>query len=238
MKRGARQTWPSMAPMARPRGTGRAEPTCSRTRGRATAAPLVACAIGHWLGQVQRWPMAGCSSPIAARASASWLSTPTTVTSCGARHDVDFDPHPVGRRHGNGPKATPVVAGENVYWVGMAGPLECRRARDGQHLWDVNYPAEFGEHQPLPGGLRDQWHGKCRRANWRGAGRRRHYLVTQVRRPSRGTCSSRRSAVVAGARSWPLTCKRGDSLESLGENVSYSSPVVAEIGRYDAGRGR
>lgn len=64
-------------------------------------------------------------------------------------HPVDFDPHVVGRRHGNGPKSTPVVAGGRVYWLGIAGWLECVDARDGGSQWHVNLPAAFGKHQPL-----------------------------------------------------------------------------------------
>ena len=68
------------------------------------------------------------------------------------QHDVDFDPHPVGRRHGNGPKGTPVVDGDKVYSVGIAGRLECREAATGSLVWEVNFPAAFGQHQPLADG--------------------------------------------------------------------------------------
>lgn len=65
---------------------------------------------------------------------------------------LDFDPHAVGARHGNGPKSTPVVADGKVYSLGIAGRLQCLRAADGQRLWEVNFPARFGTRRPLPRG--------------------------------------------------------------------------------------
>ncbi|MGC3966987.1 MAG: PQQ-like beta-propeller repeat protein [Pirellulales bacterium] len=63
---------------------------------------------------------------------------------------VDFDPHPVGRRHGNGPKATPVYSDGKVYTLGIAGWLQCLDTRSGAVVWTKNLPAEFGAVQPLP----------------------------------------------------------------------------------------
>ena len=63
---------------------------------------------------------------------------------------VDFDPHAVGVRHGNGPKSTPVVDNGKVYALGIAGRLQCLRAADGKRAWEVNFPARFGARQPLP----------------------------------------------------------------------------------------
>jgi outer membrane protein assembly factor BamB len=63
---------------------------------------------------------------------------------------VDFDPHAVGRRHGNGPKATPVVHDGRVYTLGIAGWLQCLDAANGKRLWQRHLPAEFGARQPLP----------------------------------------------------------------------------------------
>ncbi|HUY36360.1 MAG TPA: PQQ-binding-like beta-propeller repeat protein [Pirellulales bacterium] len=65
---------------------------------------------------------------------------------------VDFDPHEVGRRHGNGPKATPLVRGGLVYTLGIAGWLQALDARDGRVVWHLHLPAEFGARQPLAGG--------------------------------------------------------------------------------------
>lgn len=65
---------------------------------------------------------------------------------------VDFDPHAVGARHGNGPKSTPAFWHGNVYSLGIAGRLQCLNAAGGKQVWEVNFPARFGKHQPLPGG--------------------------------------------------------------------------------------
>lgn len=65
---------------------------------------------------------------------------------------VDFEPHPVGRRHGNGPKSTPVVYDGKVYSLGIAGWLQCVEARSGRVVWKMLLPKRFGKSQPLPGG--------------------------------------------------------------------------------------
>lgn len=65
---------------------------------------------------------------------------------------VDFDPHAVGTRHGNGPKSTPAVENGKVYALGIAGRLQCLRAADGQRIWEINFPARFGTPARLPGG--------------------------------------------------------------------------------------
>lgn len=64
-------------------------------------------------------------------------------------HKIDFEPHSVGRRHGNGPKGTPAIAHGRAYSLGIAGWLECARLADGQSLWHINLPAEFGKREPL-----------------------------------------------------------------------------------------
>ncbi len=63
---------------------------------------------------------------------------------------VDFAPHAVGRRHGNGPKATPAYSAGRVYSLGIAGWLQCLNAEDGALFWKRHLPAEFGELRPLP----------------------------------------------------------------------------------------
>lgn len=65
---------------------------------------------------------------------------------------VDFDPHAVGARHGNGPKSTPAVAAGKVYSLGIAGRLQCLDAVTGNRIWEVNFPSRFGIHQKLRGG--------------------------------------------------------------------------------------
>ncbi|HWB10760.1 MAG TPA: PQQ-binding-like beta-propeller repeat protein [Pirellulales bacterium] len=65
---------------------------------------------------------------------------------------VDFDPHAVGARHGNGPKSTPVLFRGRIYALGIAGRLQCLDAASGEPVWEVNYPDRFGTHQKLPRG--------------------------------------------------------------------------------------
>ena len=146
-------------------------------------------------------------------------------------HDVDFDPHPVGRRHGNGPKATPLVHADKVYAVGIAGRLSCLRAADGQVVWEVDYPVEFGAHEPLPGG----------QARVVGTS---HVLVPVGKGqgapvPLFGYTGSPTFVgkllivPVGGRRAGTITAFDENTgrvaWKSLTENVSYSSPVVATL---------
>lgn len=144
---------------------------------------------------------------------------------------VDFDPHTVGRRHGNGPKATPLVNAGKVYNVGIAGWLQCLEARDGSLLWKVNLPAEFGEPEDLPGGrayVNREQDVVVPIGNGKGAPvplfgytgspvLHDHLLMTPV----------------GGAKGGTLIAFDKDSgrvkWKSLHENVSYSSPVVATL---------
>lgn len=65
---------------------------------------------------------------------------------------VDFDPHQVGARHGNGPKSTPAVDDGKVYSLGIAGRLQCLDAGSGKRIWEVNFPAKYGTRERLAGG--------------------------------------------------------------------------------------
>jgi len=144
---------------------------------------------------------------------------------------VEFEPHSVGRRHGNGPKATPLVSDGNVYSVGIAGWLQCRDARDGRERWHVNLPEAFGAQRPLSG-ERAYVNGTENVIVPIGAGRgapvplfgytgsptvANSLLITSVGGERGGTIMAfdRQSGRVA----W----------KSLSENVAYSSPVVARI---------
>ena len=146
-------------------------------------------------------------------------------------HEVDFDPHPVGRRHGNGPKATPLVCEGKVYTVGIAGQLDCLRAADGETQWSVNYPKQFGQRKPLAGGrtrvngtenvivpIGDGQGAPVPLFGYTGsptiAGK---LLITPVGGPRGGTIMAFDKDT--GQVIW----------KSLTENVSYSSPIVAEI---------
>jgi outer membrane protein assembly factor BamB len=147
-------------------------------------------------------------------------------------HEVDFDPHQVGRRHGNGPKATPLVSAGRVYAVGIAGQLDCLRAADGETQWSVNYPKQFGQHERLPAG----------RARVNGT----ENVIVPIGDgqgapvPLFGYTGS--PAIAGKLLITPVGGRRGGTIiafdkdtgqvawKSLAENVSYSSPIVADIG--------
>ncbi|HEX3655988.1 MAG TPA: PQQ-binding-like beta-propeller repeat protein [Pirellulales bacterium] len=147
------------------------------------------------------------------------------------KHPVDFDPHPVGRRHGNGPKSTPVVAGGRVYWLGIAGWLECVDARDGTSQWHLDLPAEFGRHQPLASNRafvdREEAVivpvGKGEGAavplfGYTGSPRVDDgRLICPIGQPGAGTFAA--LDVATGRMLW----------HALDEHVSYSSPIIVEL---------
>ncbi|HEX4148759.1 MAG TPA: PQQ-binding-like beta-propeller repeat protein, partial [Pirellulales bacterium] len=144
---------------------------------------------------------------------------------------VDFDPHAVGRRHGNGPKSTPVVAGGRVYSLGIAGWLQCVDARSGEPHWQMNLPAKFGQHQPLPSNKAfvDREEnvivpvGKDLGApvplfGYTGSPLVRDgRLICPIGQPQVGTVAALDGA--SGKIIW----------HALEEHVSYSSPIVAEL---------
>ncbi len=144
---------------------------------------------------------------------------------------VDFEPHAVGRRHGNGPKATPVVDSGHVYSLGIAGWLQCIDARTGKRLWHVHLPARYGRLQPLPGG----------RAYVNGeqnvvvpVGQKLGAPVPLFGYTGSPTVDGQRLIVqVGGARGatvMALDKQTGAELwRALDDHVSYSSPVVAEL---------
>ncbi|MCE9606908.1 MAG: PQQ-like beta-propeller repeat protein [Planctomycetia bacterium] len=145
---------------------------------------------------------------------------------------VDFNPHAVGRRYGNGPKGTPAFAGGFVYTLGIAGWLQCLKAESGEVVWKSYFPAEFAESVPLA----DQ----------------RTYVVAEdhvvvpigggrgAPVPLFGYTGSPLVfdqfviASTGGARGGTITAFERTTgkvaWHALHENVSYSSPVSAEIG--------
>jgi len=46
--------------------------------------------------------------------------------------------------YGDGPRATPALDGGRVYTVGATGRLQCRRAEDGELLWEHSLLPEYG----------------------------------------------------------------------------------------------
>lgn len=144
---------------------------------------------------------------------------------------VDFDPHEVGRRHGNGPKSTPVYSDGLVYALGISGFLQCVQAADGKPVWHAFLPREFGAAEALPGNqayVNGETNVIVPVALGRGApvplfG----YTGSPLIVDDRLICP------VGGARGGTLMAfdKRTGAVawKSLQENVSYSSPVAAEI---------
>ena len=60
-------------------------------------------------------------------------------TKIGAKYDTEF---------GNGPRATPTVAGDSVYVLGSYGDLAALATADGAVRWSLNVPESFGGKQP------------------------------------------------------------------------------------------
>lgn len=146
-------------------------------------------------------------------------------------HSVDFDPHEVGAQHGNGPKSTPIVRDGRVYSLGIAGWLECLELQDGGIVWQVNLPERFGARQSLADG-RAYVNGTRNVIVPVGEGQGApvplfgytgsptfvdDLLVLSVGGASGGTIMA--FDVKTGEPAW----------KSLSENVSYSSPIVAEV---------
>lgn len=144
---------------------------------------------------------------------------------------VDFDPHQVGRRHGNGPKSTPVVSGKFVYTLGIAGRLQCLNVTDGAVVWEHFFPAEYGDQRALPGGRAqvigedyvvvptgDRVGAAVPLFGYTGSlvveGDK---LISPVGGPKAGTIMAFDKNT--GAVVW----------KALEENVSYSSPIVADL---------
>lgn len=154
---------------------------------------------------------------------------------------VDFDPHQVGRRHGNGPKSTPAFADGLVYTLGISGRLQCFKAESGEPVWTSFFPEQFGTPMTLPDGRAEvvgEEHvvvpiapgpgGESRGAPVPLFGYTGSPLVfgelliaatggtSDIERRAAITAFDRRTGKVA----W----------QALEEHVSYSSPVPAEFG--------
>ncbi len=146
-------------------------------------------------------------------------------------HDVDFDPHAVGRRHGNGPKSTPVVSDGKVYSLGIAGWLECLDAATGRREWHVHYPAEYGEREPLADG-RAYVNGETNVIVPVGNGQGAPVPLFGYT----GSLVSHGELLISpvgGARAGTIQAFHKDTgrvvWRALDENVSYSSPIIANL---------
>ncbi len=146
-------------------------------------------------------------------------------------NSVDFEPHAVGRRHGNGPKATACYANGKFYTQGIAGWLQCLDARDGSVIWNVSLPERFGAHTPLPS-QRAYVAGTDEVIVPIGNGEGAPvplfgYTGSPVLADGKLICS------VGGSSGGTIMAFDADTgqvaWKSLHENVSYSSPIVATL---------
>lgn len=148
-----------------------------------------------------------------------------------ATNPVDFDPHQVGRRHGNGPKSTPAVSGGKIYTLGIAGWLQCLNAADGGVVWKHVLPAEFADAQPLPGG-QAYVNGETNVIVPIGEGRGAPVpLFGYTGSPV--VDGELLIVPVGGSRGGTITAFDKQSgrvvWQALHENVSYASPIVADL---------
>lgn len=51
----------------------------------------------------------------------------------------------------SGPRATPCIDGDFIYTLGTEGDLVCRRTKDGEVVWQVNFLKQFGVKTPIWG---------------------------------------------------------------------------------------
>jgi len=144
---------------------------------------------------------------------------------------VDFDPHAVGRRHGNGPKSTPLIHAGRAYGLGIAGWLACVDLRNGELVWEIDLPAKYATRQALPDG--------------RAFVDREDAVIVPVGQgqgapvPLFGYTGSpvlegeRLIAPVGGAKGATLmafdTATGRELWRSLDDHLSYSSPIVATL---------
>jgi outer membrane protein assembly factor BamB len=124
--------------------------------------------------------------------------------------------------YNNGPRATPVVDGDNVYTFGAEGVLQCVRVTDGQMVWRIDTTKDFGVVKNFFGvGSTPLVYGELLLVCVGGSppdGPTDVYAAS-------GHVESNGSAVVAFEKaSGKVRWKAGNDL------ASYASPVLAKIG--------
>ncbi len=67
------------------------------------------------------------------------------------QYAAPYEINPAARKHGEGPKSTPLVADGNVYTLGIGGILSCWSADKGQRLWQHDFSKQFPKTSPLYG---------------------------------------------------------------------------------------
>jgi len=67
------------------------------------------------------------------------------------QYNAPYKMHPAARRHGKGPKSTPLVADGKLYTLGISGMLTCFDAKDGRVIWRKTFAGKFKNNSPLYG---------------------------------------------------------------------------------------
>lgn len=122
------------------------------------------------------------------------------------RYPAPFEPSPWALAHGKGPKATPVVAGDKLFTVGIDSVVSCWDAQDGRLLWRRQFSDRFKRISPY-------FYGMAVSPLVQG-----DRLLAFVGRYGEGAFTA--FDTVSGKRVWEWT----------GDGPGYASPVVAAIG--------
>ena len=67
------------------------------------------------------------------------------------RYEAPYEMNSAARRHGKGPKSTPLLYRKHVYTLGISGILSCLSAETGNLLWQKSFESEFENTSPLYG---------------------------------------------------------------------------------------
>lgn len=127
--------------------------------------------------------------------------------------------------YNNGPRATPVIDGPNVYTFGAEGTLQCVRASDGRLIWRIDTTKQFNVVKNFFGiGSTPLVWGDLLLVNVGGSPPGEPADVYTAN----GVVKANNEAIVAFDKSTGVArWKTGDDL------ASYSSPVAAKIGGHD-----
>jgi outer membrane protein assembly factor BamB len=64
---------------------------------------------------------------------------------------IAYEMHSAARKHGKGPKSTPVLSKGNVYTLGITGILSCHDARTGKLKWRREFSQQYPKTSPFFG---------------------------------------------------------------------------------------
>ncbi len=120
-------------------------------------------------------------------------------------YDAPYTMNPAARRHGPGPKSTPVAADRRVCALGISGILSCVDAATGELRWRKDFRGEFRETSALYGTAMSPVVD-------------RGLLVAHVGGPGGGALTAFDHAT--GAVRWRWT----------NDGPGYASPIVVELG--------